>query len=120
MLIGALPYWFTTGGIWAKLNLVFHWLSRPFTRAAAPLSVSSCTAVMIFSLVEKMAMKWLTRNRCQSRHLRRFKGLFNVATIVSWSSTRIDTDEFKKNDATEHLKRFGFEPAIPYLLFVVA
>jgi len=109
-------------GIWAKLNfgvplvITTHSLEplRPWKR-------EQLHGGYDFSLwVEKMAIEMADAVIAVSKGTRAdIKGLFNVADDrLKVIYNGIDTDEFKKTESTEHLKRFGFEPAIPYLLFV--
>ena len=115
--------WYThMAGIWAKLNfgvplvITTHSLEplRPWKR-------EQLHGGYDFSLwVEKTAIEMADAVIAVSHGTRAdVKGLFNVAEDrLKVIYNGIDTDEFKKTSSTENLKRFGFEPAIPYLLFV--
>ena len=115
--------WYThMAGIWAKLNfgvplvITTHSLEplRPWKR-------EQLHGGYDFSLwVEKMAIEMADAVIAVSNGTRAdIKGLFNVAEDrLKVIYNGIDTDEFRKTSSTENLKRFGFDPSVPYLLFV--
>jgi len=109
-------------GIWAKLNfgvplvVTTHSLEplRPWKR-------EQLAGGYDFSLwVEKTAIEMADAVIAVSHGTRAdVKSLFNVKEErLKVIYNGIDTDEFKKVASTEHIKRFGFDPAKPYLLFV--
>ncbi|HNX75212.1 MAG TPA: glycogen synthase [Candidatus Rifleibacterium sp.] len=115
--------WYThMAGIWAKLNfgvplvVTTHSLEplRPWKR-------EQLAGGYDFSLwVEKMAIEMADAVIAVSHGTRAdVKSLFNVAEDrLKVIYNGIDTDEFKKVAATDNIKRFGFDPNKPYLLFV--
>lgn len=115
--------WYThMAGIWAKLNfgvplvVTTHSLEplRPWKR-------EQLAGGYDFSLwVEKTAIEMADAVIAVSHGTRAdVKSLFNVKEDrLKVIYNGIDTDEFKKVASTEHIKRFGFDPAKPYLLFV--
>ncbi len=115
--------WYThMAGIWAKLNfgvplvVTTHSLEplRPWKR-------EQLAGGYDFSLwVEKTAIEMADAVIAVSHGTRAdVKSLFNVREDrLKVIYNGIDTDEFKKVASTEHIKRFGFDPAKPYLLFV--
>lgn len=115
--------WYThMAGIWAKLNfgvplvVTTHSLEplRPWKR-------EQLAGGYDFSLwVEKMAIEMADAVIAVSHGTRAdVKGLFNVQEDrLKVIYNGIDTDEFKRVESTENIKRFGFDPAKPYLLFV--
>ncbi len=115
--------WYThMAGIWAKLNfgvplvVTTHSLEplRPWKR-------EQLAGGYDFSLwVEKTAIEMADAVIAVSHGTRAdVKSLFNVREDrLKVIYNGIDTDEFKKVSSTENIKRFGFDPAKPYLLFV--
>ncbi|NCB37993.1 MAG: glycogen synthase [Erysipelotrichia bacterium] len=115
--------WYThMAGIWAKLNfgvplvITTHSLEplRPWKR-------EQLAGGYDFSLwVEKMAIEMADAVIAVSNGTRAdVKKLFNVREDrLKVIYNGIDTDEFKKTESTDRIRRFGFEPAVPYLLFV--
>ena len=115
--------WYThMAGIWAKLNfgvplvVTTHSLEplRPWKR-------EQLAGGYDFSLwVEKMAIEMADAVIAVSHGTRAdVKSLFNVAEDrLKVIYNGIDTDEFKKVASTDNIKRFGFDPNKPYLLFV--
>ncbi len=115
--------WYThMAGIWAKLNfgvplvVTTHSLEplRPWKR-------EQLAGGYDFSLwVEKMAIEMADAVIAVSHGTRAdVKSLFNVQEDrLKVIYNGIDTDEFKRVESTENIKRFGFDPAKPYLLFV--
>ena len=115
--------WYThMAGIWAKLNfgvplvVTTHSLEplRPWKR-------EQLAGGYDFSLwVEKTAIEMADAVIAVSHGTRAdVKSLFNVKDErLKVIYNGIDTDEFKKVTSTEQIKRFGFDPAKPYLLFV--
>ncbi|MBU1108576.1 MAG: glycogen synthase [Candidatus Riflebacteria bacterium] len=115
--------WYThMAGIMAKLNfgvplvVTTHSLEplRPWKR-------EQLAGGYDFSLwVEKTAIEMADAVIAVSNGTRAdVKGLFNVAEDrLKVIYNGIDTDEFRKTSSTENLKRFDFDPAVPYLLFV--
>lgn len=115
--------WYThMAGIWAKLNfgvplvVTTHSLEplRPWKR-------EQLAGGYDFSLwVEKMAIEMADAVIAVSHGTKAdINGLFNVREDrLKVIYNGIDTDEFKKTASTENIKRFGFDPTVPYILFV--
>ncbi|MDD3148814.1 MAG: glycogen synthase [Candidatus Riflebacteria bacterium] len=115
--------WYThMAGIWAKLNfgvplvVTTHSLEplRPWKR-------EQLAGGYDFSLwVEKMAIEMADAVIAVSNGTKAdINGLFNVREDrLKVIYNGIDTDEFKRVESTECLKRFGFDFNKPYLLFV--
>ncbi|MDD3000184.1 MAG: glycogen synthase [Candidatus Riflebacteria bacterium] len=115
--------WYThMAGIWAKLNygvplvVTTHSLEplRPWKR-------EQLGGGYDFSLwVEKTAIEMADAVITVSNGTKAdVKKLFNVRDDrLKVIYNGIDTEEFKKTDSVENIERFGFDPRVPYVLFV--
>jgi starch synthase len=115
--------WYThMAGIWAKLNfgvpliVTTHSLEplRPWKR-------EQLGGGYDFSLwVEKMAIEMADAVIAVSNGTKAdIQQLFNVPNErLKVIYNGIDTDEFKKTESTALIERFGFDPKVPYVLFV--
>lgn len=115
--------WYThMAGIWAKLNfgvplvVTTHSLEplRPWKR-------EQLGGGYDFSLwVEKTAIEMADAVITVSNGTRAdVKKLFNVNDErLKVIYNGIDTEEFKKTDSVANIERFGFDPRVPYVLFV--
>lgn len=115
--------WYThMAGIWAKLNygkkLV---VSTHSLEPLRPWKKEQLGGGYDFSLwVEKTAIEMADAVIAVSKGTQAdVEGLFNVREDrMKMIYNGIDTEEFRKTDSVENISRFGFDPKVPYLLFV--
>lgn len=115
--------WYThMAGIWAKLNygkkLV---VSTHSLEPLRPWKREQLAGGYDFSLwVEKTAIEMADAVIAVSKGTQAdVEGLFNVREDrMKMIYNGIDTEEFRKTDSVENISRFGFDPKVPYLLFV--